>query len=103
MSFEDIKRKAKAQWEAMQNSPKPRILVGTATCGMAAGAEDILHALDKELVKNNVEADIIQVGCIGLCYAEPLIEVIKPGKPTAFYGNITPELVAEIIREWVGG
>ncbi|HUV52550.1 MAG TPA: NADH-quinone oxidoreductase subunit NuoF, partial [Dehalococcoidia bacterium] len=103
MSFEDIKRKAKAQWEAMRNSQKLRILIGTATCGMAAGADDILHALDKELEKNNVEADIIQVGCIGLCYAEPLIEIIKPGKPSVFYGNITTELVTEIVRDWLVG
>ena len=103
MSFEEIKREAASQWEAMQNSPRPRILIGTATCGMAAGAEDILQALGKELEKNNIKADIMQVGCIGLCYAEPLIEVIKPGKPSVFYGNLTPELVAEIVRDWLVG
>jgi NADH-quinone oxidoreductase subunit F len=103
MSFEKIKKRAVSQWEAMLNSPRPRILIGTATCGMAAGAEDILLALSKELEKNNIKADIMQVGCIGLCYAEPLIEVIKPGKPSVFYGNLTPELVAEIVRDWLAG
>ena len=103
MSFEEIKKEAASQWEAMQNSPRPRILIGTATCGMAAGAEDILQALGKELEKNSIKADIMQVGCIGLCYAEPLIEVIKPGKPSVFYGNLTPELVAEIVRDWLAG
>jgi NADH-quinone oxidoreductase subunit F len=103
MSFEKIKKQAVSQWEAMLNSPRPRILIGTATCGMAAGAEDILQALSKELERNNIKADIMQVGCIGLCYAEPLIEVIKPGKPSVFYGNLTPELVAEIVRDWLAG
>ena len=103
MSLEAIKREAASQWEAMRNSPRPRILIGTATCGMAAGAEDILQALGKELEKNGIKADIMQVGCIGLCYAEPLIEVIKPGKPSVFYGNLTPELVAEIVRDWLVG
>lgn len=103
MDFEDIKKKAKEQWEAMCNSPKPRILVGTATCGMAAGAENILHALNKELIEHGVEANIIQVGCIGLCYAEPMMEVIKPGKPSIFYGSLTPALVAEIVRDWLVG
>ena len=103
MSFEKIKKQAVSQWEAMLNSPRPRILIGTATCGMAAGAEDILQALSKELERNNIKADIMQVGCIGLCYAEPLIEVIKPGKPSVFYGNLTPELVAEIVRDWLVG
>ena len=103
MSFEEIKREAASHWKAMQNSSRPHILIGTATCGMAAGAEDILQALGKELEKNNIKADIMQVGCIGLCYAEPLIEVIKPGKPSVFYGNLTPELVAEIVRDWLVG
>ena len=84
MSVEKTKGQAVSQWEAMQNSSRPRILIGTATCGMASGAEDILQALEKELAKNNIKADIIQVGCIGLCYAEPLFEVIKPGKPRVF-------------------
>ena len=103
MSFEEIKREAASHWKAMQSSSRPHILIGTATCGMAAGAEDILQALGKELEKNNIKADIMQVGCIGLCYAEPLIEVIKPGKPSVFYGNLTPELVAEIVRDWLVG
>ena len=103
MSFEEIKREAASQWEEIQHSPRPRILIGTATCGMAAGAEDILQALGQELDKNDMQADIMQVGCIGLCYAEPLIETVKPGKPSVFYGNVTPELVAEIIRDWLVG
>jgi len=103
MSFEEIKKQAMSQWKAMQDSPRPRILIGTATCGMASGAEAILEALNKELAKNNVTADIIQVGCIGLCFTEPLFEVVKPGKPGVFYGNLTPERVAEIVRDWLAG
>jgi NADH-quinone oxidoreductase subunit F len=103
MSFEETKKQAISQWKAMQSSSRPRILIGTATCGMASGAEGILEALDKELAKNNVTADIVQVGCIGLCFAEPLFEVVKPGKPGVFYGNLTPALVAEIVRDWLAG
>jgi len=103
MSFEEIKKQAISQWKAMQSSSRPRILIGTATCGMASGAEGILEALNKELAKNNVTADIVQVGCIGLCFVEPLFEVVKPGKPSVFYGNLTPALVAEIVRDWLAG
>ena len=103
MSFEEIKKQAISQWKAMQSSSRPRILIGTATCGMASGAEGILEALNKELAKNNVTADIVQVGCIGLCFAEPLFEVVKPGKPSVFYGNLTPALVADIVRDWLAG
>jgi len=101
MNFEKIKAQAMSQWEAMQNSSKPRILIGMGTCGMAAGAEDILDALGKELASNKIEADIIQVGCIGLCYAEPLVEIIKPGAPGVFYGNLTPELMSEIVGDYL--
>lgn len=101
MNFEEIKKQAISQWQAMSSSLKPRILVGTGTCGIAAGAEDILNTLREELDKNSLPADIIQVGCIGLCYAEPLIELVKPGKPGVFYGNLTPELMSEIVRDYL--
>ncbi len=101
MNFEETRRQAVSQWEAMQGSSKLRILIGMGTCGIAAGAEDILKALDQELDKNSIQGDIIPVGCIGLCYAEPLIEVIKPGTPSVFYGNLTPELVSEIVRDYL--
>jgi NADH-quinone oxidoreductase subunit F len=101
MNFEEIKKKAQAQWQAAQKSPKPRIYIGTGTCGIAAGAEAVLAALKDELKKNKVEADIVQVGCIGFCYAEPIVEIVKPGKPSIFYGDLTPELMAEIVRDYI--
>ena len=101
MSFEEIKEKAILQWKTMQQSESIRILIGMGTCGRAAGAEDILDVLNQELAKRNIQTDILPVGCIGLCYAEPLIEVIKPGKPSVFYGNLTPELMSEIIADYL--
>ncbi len=80
-----------------------RILIGTGTCGTAAGADDILTTLQSELSRNGLEAEITQVGCIGLCYAEPLIEVIKPGRPSIFYGNLTPASMTEIVRDYLTG
>ena len=82
---------------------KLRILIGTGTCGVAAGADEILTTLRRELDSSQLEADIIQVGCIGLCYAEPLMEIAKPGRPSVFYGNLTPQLTAEIVRDYVVG
>ncbi len=101
MDFTDIKNKAVTQWQAIQNSAKPRIYVGTGTCGVAAGADSTMKALREELAKLNIEADIYQVGCIGLCYAEPLVEIAKPGRPSVFYSNVTPELGAEIVRDYL--
>ncbi|MGD0795251.1 MAG: NADH-quinone oxidoreductase subunit NuoF [Dehalococcoidales bacterium] len=103
MNYEEIRKKATSQWQALQNGQKPRIFIGTGTCGMAAGAEEILATLRKELESNGLKADIVQVGCIGFCYAEPLIEIIKPGKPGIFYGNLTPSKVSEIVRDYLAG
>ncbi len=103
MNYEDVRKKADAQWKTLQNSSRPRILIGTGTCGMAAGAEEILQTLKKELDAKGLKADIMQVGCIGFCYAEPLMEVIKPGRPGIFYGNLTPSKVSEIVRDYLGG
>jgi NADH-quinone oxidoreductase subunit F len=103
MKYEEIKKKAASQWNAVQKSARPRILIGTGTCGIAAGAEEILNTLRKELANQGLKADIIQVGCIGLCYAEPLIEIAKPDKPSVFYGNLTPSLVSEIVRDYLAG
>lgn len=101
MDFQDIKERAASQWEAMQNSSTARILVGMGTCGRAAGAEDVFNTLSREAREQNVDAELVQVGCIGLCYAEPLIEVVKPGKPGVFYSNLTPELASEVVRDYL--
>jgi NADH-quinone oxidoreductase subunit F len=103
MNFETTKQRAISRWQAMQESKKPRILIGTGTCGVAAGAENVLNTLRQEMDKHNIKADIMQVGCIGLCYAEPLVEIIKPGEPSVFYGNLTPELTTEIVRDYLVG
>ena len=101
MRLEGLRRKAVSQWKSMQNSSRPRVLIGMGTCGIAAGAEDILETLGRELKNSGIQADITQVGCIGLCYAEPLIEIIKPAMPGVFYGNLTPGLMSEIVRDYL--
>jgi NADH-quinone oxidoreductase subunit F len=101
MNFKEVKAQATLQGEMIQYSDKIRILIGMGTCGRAAGAEDILDALNQKLAQRHIEAEILQVGCIGLCYAEPLVEVVKPGMPSVFYGNLTPELVSEIAEDYL--
>ena len=93
MTFGEIRGQAVSEWETLEHSGKPRILVGTATCGRAAGALAVLEASKSELAQRNIEAIITQVGCIGLCYAEPLVDIIKPSRPRICYSNVTPEII----------
>ena len=101
MTFKKIRSRAIAEWEALERSDKPRILVGAATCGRAAGAMTMLEAINRELKRHKIKATVIQVGCIGFCYAEPIINIIKPGRPHIYYGNITPELATELINDYL--
>jgi NADH-quinone oxidoreductase subunit F len=101
MTFEEIRSQAESEWQASQSSNKPRILVGAGTCGRAAGALDVIEAIDRELARRNIQAIVTQVGCMGLCYAEPMIGIVKPGHPQIVYGNLTPDLTTEIIGDYL--
>jgi NADH:ubiquinone oxidoreductase subunit F (NADH-binding)/Pyruvate/2-oxoacid:ferredoxin oxidoreductase delta subunit/(2Fe-2S) ferredoxin len=63
----------------------------------------VVKAFEDELAEKNVKAQVREVGCIGPCYAEPLVNIDKPGKPTICYKNVTPEMVSEIIDSYLKG
>jgi NADH-quinone oxidoreductase subunit F len=99
--FEEIRKRAQAQWEALEKGV--HILVGTATCGKAAGALDVIDAFKNEFVRQSIDVPIIQVGCIGLCYAEPLVIISKPESFRIVYHNITPDLVPRLVEGYIMG
>jgi len=101
MNFDEIKKRAIIESEQLLESDKPRILIGCATCGRAAGALDVLDAFRKELPKHGVEATITEVGCIGLCYTEPIVTIYKPNFPGVCYGNVTPEVVSSLVEDFL--
>ncbi|MGD0916341.1 MAG: NADH-ubiquinone oxidoreductase-F iron-sulfur binding region domain-containing protein [Thermodesulfobacteriota bacterium] len=101
MIFEEIRKRAQAQWEALEKGV--HILVGTATCGKAAGALDVIDAFKNEFVRQSIDVPIIQVGCIGLCYAEPLVIISKPESLRIVYHNITPDLVPRLVEGYIMG
>ena len=103
MNFEEIRDRAVSEWEALKSNQKPRILVGTATCGRAAGAMEVLQTINRELAERSIDADVVQVGCMGHCYAEPLVVVAKPGHPSIAYGYVTPGTASVIIRNFLQG
>lgn len=96
-SFKDIRDAALSRWEALVNGDIPVIYLGAATCGRAAGALDILQTIQVVLEERHIQARIVQVGCIGPCYLEPLMDVALPGRPRVSYANVTPEKARKIL------
>ncbi|MBQ9997957.1 MAG: (2Fe-2S) ferredoxin domain-containing protein [Clostridia bacterium] len=79
-----------------------RIVVGMATCGIAAGARDTLNAISEELAKRNVaHAAVSQTGCIGMCRLEPIVEVLEPGKDKVTYVKVDREKAVRIVNEHI--
>ncbi|GAX59395.1 NADH dehydrogenase I chainF [Candidatus Scalindua japonica] len=81
---------------------RPKIIVGMGTCGLGAGARNVLESVEKELKKQNISADVVSTGCIGLCSYEVLLDVIVPGYPRVTYSKVKPDTVPKIIEEHVG-
>ncbi len=101
-SFEEIKAEATKRWEALTRGDPPWFRVGTALCGKAAGALDTLRAIEEELRRRNAKATVSQVGCFGMCFAEPLVDVTLPGGTRVFYGNVTQDKVPAILDAHLG-
>jgi NADH:ubiquinone oxidoreductase subunit F (NADH-binding) len=76
---------------------RARVTVGMATCGLAKGAGKVFEALKYEIKKQKATADLVAVGCNGLCYAEPIVEVICPGKPRITYGRVPIDRVSDLV------
>lgn len=79
-----------------------RVVVGMATCGIAAGARPVLNAFVDEIAKRHLDnVSVVQTGCIGMCQFEPIVEILIPGKEKVTYGKITPDKVARIVADHV--
>ena len=97
-----IKEKAQAQLAARdaEGNDGIRVVVGMATCGIAAGARPVLKALVDEVAKRNVQhVSVTQTGCIGMCQYEPIVEVFEPGKEKVTYVQMTAEKAQKVVAE----
>jgi NADP-reducing hydrogenase subunit HndB len=77
------------------------ITVGMGTCGIAAGAREVMHAILAELDKRGINAHVTTVGCIGMCSKEPLVDIQQGNEPRITYGNVNPTMVPRLIEEHV--
>ncbi len=100
-TYEELKAEADLRWQALVAGDSPWIRVGTAMCGHAAGAYEVLRAIEGELGRRGARAVVDEVGCLGICFAEPLVDIMKPGGSRLFFNNVTPEDVPELIRSYL--
>ena len=102
-NFQELTEQSQSHWQKLTAGAQPWIRIGSALCGKAAGCDDVTSALEAALSRAGVQAQLSQVGCLGLCFAEPLVDVQFPGGPRIFYGNVTPEIAEQIVSSHVAG
>ncbi len=83
----------------MANNKETKIFIGTGTCGLGAGALKTLEVIKNYLKEKNIEAKIVQVGCIGLCFAEPIVDFQLPGYNRVAFGNANKDNIVKILNK----
>ena len=79
-----------------------RVVVGMATCGIAAGARPVMLAVMDEIAKRQLDhVTVSQTGCAGMCRLEPMVDVYVPGQEKVTYVKLTPEMVPRIVTEHI--
>ena len=100
--LEAIRNRAKGSVTLRNDDHAVRVVVGMATCGIAAGARPVMNAFMEEVAKRNLEhVAITQTGCIGVCRLEPIVAVFVPGEEKVTYVKMTPEKAAEVVSEHI--
>ena len=96
-----IKNKMKDKVVLREGSGDVRVVVGMATCGIAAGARPVLNAFVEEVGKADLAGKVMvtQTGCIGICQYEPVVEIFEAGKDKVTYVKMSPEKVAEVVEK----
>jgi len=98
-TYQQLRSEALEKFEALKQ--KPLVLVGTATCGRAAGALDVLNAFKSAISENQLDAEVREVGCLGHCYAEPMAIISKPGFPSLCYGSVDEGMAKRLVIDFL--
>ena len=96
-NFESLQAEAQRRWAELTSGQVPWIRVGTALCGKASGADDVLDAIRQELEHHQIKANVSEVGCLGMCYAEPLVDITASNGSRVFYEKVTVSEVPAIV------
>ncbi len=106
MTLQDLKKLRESKQQELERrdvaGKTVNIVIGMGTCGIAAGAKDTLDTFIKVLNEKNLNyVTVTQSGCMGLCYAEPTVEVIAPDMPKTIYGKVDAEVAKQIVAEHI--
>jgi len=106
-SLADLKKKSEELQSALKHRKPDNqaiyVRVAMATCGIASGAKQVMEVIINECSKRNIPAVVTQTGCMGYCYAEPTVEVTKPGQEPVVFGFITPLKAEELVGKYFAG
>ncbi|MCX6269942.1 MAG: NADH-quinone oxidoreductase subunit NuoF [Bacteroidetes bacterium] len=94
-----LQKKSLIEWEALTHSNEPVIYLGMASCGKAAGAEKVKQVILESLKVHSINAKLIEVGCVGTCYLEPIMDIRAFGWPRISYGNVDEKRAEYIIQK----
>lgn len=100
--LEAIRKKTLEQMSVREQNERMRVVVGMATCGIAAGARPVMNAFLEEIKKRNItDIKVSMTGCIGACRLEPMVEVIDNKGNKATYVKMTPEKAVRVVAEHI--
>ena len=102
-AYAALEQPAKADWDALWRGEKPVIIIGGGSCGRAAGVLEVLAAAHDSLARHHLAAEVFEAGCLGHCYAEPVVIVRKPDAPAVAYARVNPVIMENIVKEYLIG
>ncbi len=102
-SLDDLRRikDEQTKMEVTRGNSGANIIIGMGTCGIAAGARDVMLTLLEEINKRNLKVNITQTGCIGMCQKEPLVDVVIPGQDRITYGLVNKDIARKIVSDHI--
>lgn len=100
--LDKIREKAQEKMSLRQSQNATRVVVGMATCGIAAGARPVMLKFMEEIQKRGLTDVIVsQTGCVGVCRLEPIVDIYRPNEDKVTYVKMTPEKVSRVVAEHI--
>ena len=101
-SIKDLEKIKNLTLEKMANNTRKRVIVGMGTCGISAGAGEVMEAIKDEIAKRHLDdVEVSPTGCIGLCVQEPLVEVEVPGKEKVVFCQVDAAKGRQIVEQYL--